>query len=116
VLLHALRLAMHRLALPLILFGLLACEPPPPASQLEIELLGCVDEPHPMDTCADFCEWDGATCAENACDGITARSFPVGDACVQDTVEMSTNTPLGCEDVLVFDDEHTYYDCCCDYR
>jgi hypothetical protein len=40
----------------------------------------------------------------------------VGDACVQDTVEMSTKTALGCEDVLVFDDEHTYYDCCCDYR
>lgn len=107
---------MHRLAL-LILFSSLACESSPPeVPELELELLGCVDDPHPKDTCADFCEWDGAVCAENACGGITARSFPLGDGCFYEPPENFTDTTLGCEDVLVFDEEHTYYDCCCDYR
>ena len=109
-----------RCLLGLVLLGLFSCEPSDPtgptAPPLEIELLGCVDEPHPKDTCADFCEWDGAVCAENACDGITARSYPNETFCREKDPESSVDTPLGCEDVLEFDENHAYYDCCCDYR
>lgn len=102
------------------LISLLGCESPPAdrptPAQLEIELLGCIDEPHPKDTCADFCEWDGALCIENACEGITARSFPFANYCFDDEPEVFINTTLGCEDALVFDATHAYYDCCCDYR
>ncbi|HLT36087.1 MAG TPA: hypothetical protein VK034_07370 [Enhygromyxa sp.] len=96
---------MRRL-LVLLLLGLVSCEPSEsndsPAPLLEIELLGCVDEPHPKDTCADFCEWDGAVCAENACNGITARNYPNESFCRQKDPVNSMSTTLGCEDVLVF--------------
>ncbi|MFV8751672.1 hypothetical protein ACNOYE_14095 [Nannocystaceae bacterium ST9] len=104
-----------------------ACEPEQPPDEppeLEVELLGCIDEPQPWDTCADFCAWDGAVCAENGCEGITARSYPYGYGCLgvenpYDDVkgEASFDSPFGCDDELVFDEfDRRYYNCCCDYR
>lgn len=106
---------MNRSILMTLTALLFACEPPAEPT-LEIELVGCIDEPQPWETCADFCEWDGAVCAENACEGITVRSYAFDDQCFVDGPQF-TNSSLGCTDTLIFDDaKRFFYNCCCDYR
>lgn len=102
-----------------ILVGLVwGCEPPP--DETNIELVGCIDTTQPWKTCAEFCEWDGAVCAEAGCSGFTARSFRNEHDCITDgTVWPWVESPVGCNDILSFEADPSsdlhYYDCCCDY-
>lgn len=119
---------LWRFIVPCTLTLAFACEPgqasePEEPPELEIELLGCIDEPQPWDTCADFCAWDGAVCAEQACEGITSRSYPYGYGCLGvenpdvENANASFDSPYGCDDEFVFDEaDRRYYNCCCDYR
>lgn len=84
---------------------------------LELELLGCVDAGRPWTTCAEFCEWDGAVCAEKACDGRTTRAFKTLDDCAYDRNPIEQE--FGCDEPLAIDELPgglSFYDCCCDYR
>lgn len=93
-----------------------------PEPELEIEILGCIDDQQPWMTCDEFCEWDGATCAENACGGITANYYLGPSACIDPDPYFDKPTPVqaGCSDPLDFGDPAAelprYFNCCCDYR
>ncbi|HLT34734.1 MAG TPA: hypothetical protein VK034_00580 [Enhygromyxa sp.] len=85
--------------------------------ELELELIGCIDAKQPWMTCAEFCEWDGAVCAEQACGGRTTRAYETLDDCAHDRDPIEQE--FGCEEQLQIHELPgglSYYDCCCDYR
>jgi hypothetical protein len=80
-----------------------------PEDVWDVEMVGCIhhDEPYnPWMTCSEFCEWAGAECLEDGCEGATARR----GHCV---VQYSEPLDIGCDDPLVGD---APFKCCCDFR